>query len=276
MTTRQHIVRSLGGLLAISIAVAPGAHAQVQVQKFKKPVVTVPTKPIIERAEIQIKDAKPEASVVETRYTCPSVTVELKVENKGDWAVSGDGALGVVDRKIQSNNGFTYLNCFYGRDGNRLDRTSATIETDRSDRFCRLHPTSDNSFGCRPEEDWLNKKSDESFAPSYRVNLDHDPGTYVSQNPDVWWGDTREGGQMLAGEGRGKIALLRGEVPRRGTCSRATDTPVDSIPIAQLTPGTVVCYRTDKDRYGYLMVQSLTGGAVKTLNVTVKTFAKLD
>lgn len=254
------------GLAAVCLSAEPVA-AQIS-----KPSIKIPTKPIIDRPVPDLKDSDPEYSVVETIYTCPSdISTDIRARSDEGWAVVGADGLRVLEREVQSANGYNLLICYLGTT-ERWANLHVSMEPDASDPYCRVHPQRTKSFGCRPEEDWLNKLGEESIAPSYRFNLDVDDRN-ASQRNDIWWGDTPDGKQILSPQSGAKLAIYRGNDPRRGTCSAATDNPVSSIPGSELTPGTIVCFQTDKLRYGYLEVISLSGSGPKTLNVKVKTFA---
>jgi hypothetical protein len=229
----------------------------------------------------------PESSRAGMFYKCPDqiqVTARILPNTTGSrstnrdsdmWIVNGDGVLAISESELDISGGVYFPTCYYvGTRGVRSIFT--TLEVDRNVyKICRKD-TSDyrekHSFFCSPDEDWLNAMGNASLH-NEEMDLD-DQGTGGAA--DIQY--TTQNGQATLGivNGRGALAILRGVLPRRGTCSTALDNPVDAIPQSALNPGAVVCYRTGLNRYGYLKVIGHLPGKPDSIVFSYKTFAKLD
>lgn len=189
------------------------------------------------------------------------------------WSLNGDGVIRVSESELDVSGGVYFPTCYYG--GERSIFT--TLQVDHNVyKICRKATRNNrevHSFFCSPDEDWLNAMGNASLIND---ELDLDNNGRGMEAADIQY-MTQDGQATLSAMNRrGALAILRGALPRRGTCSSALDNPVDAIPQSALNPGTVVCYRTGRNRYGYLKVTGHLPGKPNSIVFSYKTFAKLE
>lgn len=226
----------------------------------------------------------PEAYLAGAYYQCPAqiqVTARIvpdsnSLRDNDVWNVSGDGLLSIVASELDVNGGIYFPTCYYvGSRGERSIFTTFQVDRDvykMCSKRINRNSGSQHGFICSPDEDWLNKTGNDTLH-NEELDLDYSPG---NSRADIEY-RTQNGQATLRPLNNARaLAILRGGVPRRGTCSAALDNPVTAIPQSALNPGVVVCYQTSLGRYGYLKILGHVPGKPDSIAFNYRTFAKLD